>query len=346
MILVPGLSLKNLEPRVWDPKSPFFLPELRAVMVSYADFHRMPARRLAAMKQGLASWLGVSSGVKVYLDNGAFYFLRRPGPRPQRAYEEFVECATPDWWPIPQDYIPAPNMPPAAKARCYQRTMEVNRNYQHDGYVPVVHIGPLLLRYTSAVLEHPKLSQKPKLALGGIVPNLLRAPKAMAYVDVLKGLLHVRDKFETKDVHVFGIGGTATVHIAGLIGAASVDSSGWRNRAARGLIQLPGSGDRIVANLGNWRGRTPSVGDWEQLETCKCPACKQTGVRGLKAKGIEGFSCRATHNLFVLLQEAKWVEKQIKAGSYERKYGDRLDNSIYQPIIRALLELQKGHSQT
>lgn len=344
MIVVPGLSLKNLEPRVWDPKSPYFLRQLRAVMVSYADFHRMPTRRREAMKQGLASWLGVASGITVYLDNGAFYFLGRPGPRPRQAYEEFVQHASPDWWPIPQDYIPTPNMPPAAQARCYQRTMDVNRNYGHDGYVPVVHIGPLLTRYTSAIVTHPKLSKKSKLALGGIVPNLLRAPKAMAYPDVLSGLLHVRNKFEAKDVHIFGIGGTATVHIAGLIGADSVDSSGWRNRAARGLIQLPGSGDRMVANLGNWRGRKPSQYEWERLGKCRCPACKQSGVKGLRAKGLKGFSCRATHNLFVLLEEALWVEKHVAAGTYEEHYQKRLDNSIYLPLIQELLKLQSGAS--
>ncbi|MBV8453149.1 MAG: hypothetical protein JOZ29_12900 [Deltaproteobacteria bacterium] len=340
MIVVPGLSLKNLKPRVWDRKSPFFLRQLRAVMVSYADFHRLPSFRRAAMKSGLASWLGVPDGVDVYLDNGAFYFLGRPGPRPRRAYEEFVEHAAPNWWPIPQDYIPTPSMPARVQARCYERTMEINRAYERDGFVPVVHIGPHLSRYTSALLKHPALRQKPRLALGGIVPNLLRTPKALAYAEVFKGLLHVRREFQSKHVHVFGIGGTATIHVAALIKADSVDSSGWRNRAARGLIQLPGSGERMVTNLGNWRGREPSRREWEQLAECRCPACRTEGLKGLKSKGIQGFSYRATHNLFVLLEEAKWVERQLAKGTYEREYQKRLDNSIYSPLIRELLRLQ------
>ena len=49
VLIVAGLSLKNLEPRVWDPESPFHLPTVAAVMVSYAEFHQMPARRAAAM---------------------------------------------------------------------------------------------------------------------------------------------------------------------------------------------------------------------------------------------------------------------------------------------------------
>ncbi len=75
MLVVAGLSLKNLQPSVWDTNSPFHLPDLRAVMVSYADFHRMPARRRAAMERGLHEYLGIPEETKVYLDNGAFYFL-------------------------------------------------------------------------------------------------------------------------------------------------------------------------------------------------------------------------------------------------------------------------------
>ena len=42
--IIAGLSLKNLNPRVWAPASPYHLPNLRAVMVSYAEFHQMPAQ--------------------------------------------------------------------------------------------------------------------------------------------------------------------------------------------------------------------------------------------------------------------------------------------------------------
>ena len=62
VLIVAGLSLKNLQPRVWDPSSPFHIPDLRAVMVSYADFHKMQARRKQAMKVGLRAYLGVPKG--------------------------------------------------------------------------------------------------------------------------------------------------------------------------------------------------------------------------------------------------------------------------------------------
>jgi queuine/archaeosine tRNA-ribosyltransferase len=189
-----------------------------------------------------------------------------------------------------------------------------------------------------------KLSKKKWIALGAIVPNLLRKPKAMPYSDVLVGLIHVRRTFQDKSIHVFGVGGTATLHLTALLGFNSVDSSGWRNRAARGIVQLPGSGERLIADLGKWRGREPSSVDWDVLNRCMCPACRHHGVKGLMASKLHGFCCRATHNLWVLIEENRWLSKHISAGTYERNYLRRVNNSTYKPIIEELLELLKNNS--
>jgi hypothetical protein len=345
VLIVAGLSLKNLQPRVWDPASPFHIPELHAVMVSYADFHKMQARRTKAMEVGLRAYLGVPKKVKVFLDNGAFYFAGQEGGAPLEEYEKFVEKANPDWRPIPQDYIPSPSMPGEVQRSCFDRTMMVNRQYQDNGYVPVVHIGAHLKDFTACITTDQKLSKKDCIALGGIVPNLLRKPKAMPYDDILKGLRHVRQAFADKSIHVFGVGGTATLHITALLGFDSVDSSGWRNRAARGIVQLPGSGERMVAELGKWRGRRPDEEEWKILGKCKCPACGKNKVEGLKASGLHGFCCRATHNLWVLLDENRWLVKHIPAKTYRRNYPNRLDNSIYRPIIKDLLKMLKADEE-
>jgi 7-cyano-7-deazaguanine tRNA-ribosyltransferase len=339
VLIVAGLSLKNMEPRVWDPESPFHIPDLAAVMVSYGEFHQMQRRRAEAMEHGLRGHLGIPKETKIYLDNGAFYFGSQNATAPVDAYEEFVEQAKPDWKAIPQDYIPFPSMSPQKRRGCLTKTMRVNLQYQHNGYVPVVHIGSHLLEYTAAVIADKNLARKPCIALGAIVPNLLRKPKAIPYTAVLDGLRHVRETFADKSIHVFGVGGTATLHLTALLGFDSVDSSGWRNRAARGIIQLPGSGERLVADLGNWRGRRPSSQEWEALKHCKCPACREHGLKGLKARMLHGFSCRATHNLWVLLDENRWLAKHLSAGSYIRNYKRRVDNSTYKPIIEKLLDL-------
>jgi queuine/archaeosine tRNA-ribosyltransferase len=307
-------------------------------MVSYADFHRMPAKKRAAMEQGLPSYLGVPEEMRVYLDNGAFYFLTRGGETPAGEYEEFVERAKPNWYPIPRDYIPAPVMTIQEQKTCFDRTMLVNLAYEHDGYAPVVHVGRFLDDYVARIKANHKLSGKQTIALGGIVPNLLRRPKAVPYQVVLDALVHVRRTFADKEVHVFGMGGTATLHLAALLGVDSVDSSGWRNRAARGIVQLSGSGDRMVAELGSWRGRRLSPEEREVLRNCPCPACALNGLEGLLAGRMEGFSNRATHNLWVLLEEARWVEDRLASGTYRECYKDRLDNTIYKPLIEKAVE--------
>jgi 7-cyano-7-deazaguanine tRNA-ribosyltransferase len=336
--VVAGISLKSIGPQVWNPNSQYYLPALTAVMVSYADFHHQPAQRRRAMEMGINASLGIPDNISVFLDNGAFYFSKRGETIPMRDYDEFVEHAHPSWRPIPRDYIPAPNMSFVEQRQCLNRTMRINRNYQHNGYVPVAHIGPLLHEYVAKIKVNVQLSAKPRIALGAIVPNLLRAPKALPYRLILDSLKQFRNDFADKQIHIFGIGGTATIHFAMLLRIDSVDSSGWRNRAARGIIQLPGSGDRVIAELGSWRGRSIRQQELRTLRACLCPACQLEGVRGLKATGVRGFRNRATHNLWTLLEEVKWIEKNLAAGTYREAYKEHLDNTIYRPLIEYLVD--------
>jgi queuine/archaeosine tRNA-ribosyltransferase len=233
-------------------------------------------------------------------------------------------------------------MPAAEQERAFARTMAVNESYRHDGYVPVIHVGLMLERYVVAMERDGLAERKQGIALGGIVPNLLRAPKALPYADVLGALARVRRAFASTPLHVFGLGGTATLHLAALLGIDSADSSGWRNRAARGIVQLPGRGDRMVANLGSWRGRTPDAHEWETLAACPCPACRRFGVDGLKAGALHGFCNRATHNLWVLLDEAREVDRRLGDGSYGGWFENHLENSIYLPLVRRALALRRS----
>jgi tRNA-guanine family transglycosylase len=336
--VVAGLSLKNLHPRVWEPSSPYHLPSLRAVMVSYAELQQSAAWRRRALEQGLRNSLGVGDGVQVFLDNGAFYFSSRNLKTDIASYREFVCNARPDWQPVHQDFIPAPSMSLDQQRECLERTMQANLAHLDDGYVPVIHVSQVLHEYLAAVQHYERLLAKRCFALGGIVPNLLRASKALPYAEILQGLHAVRETLNDKELHVFGMGGTATLHLAVLLGIDSLDSSGWRNRAARGIVQLPGSGDRSAIKMGSWRGREPDAEEWELLRECSCPPCQQDGVAGLKAGKLAGFRHRATHNLWVLLEEARWIEEQIAGGTYETKYRSRLDNSIYRPLIESVAE--------
>ena len=48
---------------------------------------------------------------------------------------------------------------------------------------------------------------------GGIVPNLLRMPKAMKPEEVLGRVRQVRTELADKRLHIFGVGGIATLHL-------------------------------------------------------------------------------------------------------------------------------------
>jgi len=342
--IVAGITLKAIKPEVWVVDSEYYLPQLQAIMVSYADFHKMPANRKKAMDQGLHSYLKVPNHIKVYLDNGSFYFISHVGETPAKEYAEFVQYARPNWFPIPQDFIPTPKMTEEEQQKCLELTMDMNHRYWYENYVPVAHISPLLEDYVTRLKSFEQLHQKESIALGGIVPNLLKASKAMHPQRVLEKLIHIRREFEDKKLHVFGIGGTITLHIAALLGVNSVDSSGWRNRAARGIVQLPGTGDRMVINLGSWRGREPDLREWDILAQCQCPACREYGLDGLKAKLVHGFRNRATHNLWILLEEVRLIQEHLITGDYSNWYLNHLDNTLYRPLIEKIIELEKGES--
>lgn len=346
MEIVAGINLKSLEPRVWKQDSPYYLPNLKAVMISYADFHRMSKNRRLAMEKGIHEFLGVPKTLKIYLDNGSFYFFKKEQENSIKDYEEFVKNAKPDWYPIPQDFIPTPKMSLEEQEICFTRTMEMNIHYQHRKYYfPVIHISNYLEDYIEQIKSHPKLFKKPVIALGGIVPNLLKTSKARPHKMILESLQRVREEFKHHRFHVFGIGGTSTLHIAALLGIDSCDSSGWRNRAVRGLIQLPGTGDRIIADLGSWRGRRINDIEREKLRNCQCPSCQQYGIEGLEANKMHGFVNRATHNLWILLEEVRQIEEYLpNLESYQEWYQSHLDNTIYRPLITEIIRQKENVS--
>jgi hypothetical protein len=63
--------------------------------------------------------------------------------------------------------------------------------------------------------------------------------------------------------------------------------------------------------------------------------------RWLAAKRLEGFCNRATHNLWVLLEEVRWVEDHLVSGTYKNHYEDRVDNSIYKRLVQEAVEISR-----
>lgn len=96
--------------------------------------------------------------------------------------------------------------------------------------------------------------------------------------------------------------------------------------------------ERTIAQLGSWNGRKVSPEETKKLINCACPACVANGIEGLKEQSTVGFRNRATHNLWVLLEEEKWISTGLRSGEYKNLYLAHLDNTIYRPIIKYLVE--------
>lgn len=333
MRLIAGVNLRNPVPRFWDPEDPYHLPQIRGLMISFADFHGYSTRIKAVRDRGLRSYLRIPKDVDVYLDNGAFHTLMRGNEIDSAAYRSFVELSAPDWFPIPAEFIPHPRMPLKEQERMFRKTTSYNWKYAPKGYVPVVHAGRCLPKFLDSIERLNNKTSIPRLGLGAMVPFLLRGKGADGRTQVVDDILLVRRRLPNVRIHGFGIGGTATLHIAAVLGLDTVDSSGWRNRAARGIIQLRGTGDRIVAAFGSWRGRALSLSEKRSLKQCGCPACSADGAKRLETGGIDGFAARATHNLWVLASELKDVEHHIADGSYAEWFPNHVDNRIFRTLI-------------
>jgi len=320
--VVAGLSLKNLRPRVWDRRSPEFIPGLTSVMLSFDEFRRRPAVHRGAMAGGFPAVLGPgAAGVKVYLDNGAFACLLAGREPAIEAYREFVAAARPAWHPVPADYIPRPCDSQRRQRDLFRKTVAVLELHAGDGSCPVIHAGPWLGRYLDALR---RLGLTRQLAVGGLVPHLLNSEGAKRK-QTIAALRGVRREFPG-EIHAFGVGGVVTLHLAAALGFDSADSSGWRQRAARGLVVLRGRGERQAIPLGSWKGRALGESEWAELGRCRCPACRAHGVEGLKSLGVEGFSRRAVHNLVALLGEASLIDRHLARGDFpgwsRRRIGD------------------------
>ena len=90
MLLVAGVSVRNLVPRFWDPSDPHCIPGVRALMVSFRDFAGLPGSLRRVEKEGLRKFLGLPDGYQVFIDNGAFHSLTHNVPFDVRGYRTFL----------------------------------------------------------------------------------------------------------------------------------------------------------------------------------------------------------------------------------------------------------------
>ena len=332
MEVVAGLSLKNMRPRVWDRRSLDYLPRLGAVMLSFDEFRRRPVVHRLATAGGFAAVLGAAS-VRVYLDNGAFSCLRRGTEPAVEQFRDFVRATSPPWYPVPADFIPRPTDSTRRQKELVDRTIAVLEDHGDDGYCPVIHAGPWLDRYLDAL---SRVGRTRCLAICALVPQLLNSAGARRR-ETITLMKRVRDEFPGT-IHSFGIGGVVTLHLAAALGIDSADSSGWRQRAARGLVILRGRGERMAVKFGSWKGREVSPEEWTELARCRCPACRRLGAEDLKAGGVGGFAHRAVHNLWAVLEEAALIDRHLARGDFPAWSSRRIRGNRMADLVALAME--------
>lgn len=145
-----------------------------------------------------------------------------------------------------------------------------------------VPIMPVVHPYRGSVkkfleLAGPLLESSPLIGIGSLVPLIQH--RGGSRKDVIGTVKELRELFADKLLHVFGIGGTTTMHTMLMLGADSLDSIAWRKRAAYGIIQLPGIGDRYLVKERKmymaWKGiKTISEVEIRSFLACDCDACQ------------------------------------------------------------------------
>jgi hypothetical protein len=305
-------------------------------MLSFDELRQRSILLKKAIRQGLSAILAPGDdaehpcpdGLRIFLDNGAFACLRRGDDPAIEEFRSFVAAVRPTWYPVPADFIPLPSYSKRRQRSLFERTVAVLEAHRGDNYCPVVHPGPWMDNYLDVL---HRLGQTRQLALGGLVPHLLNSPGARRRQTIAL-LKRVRREFPGR-IHAFGIGGIVTLHLAAALGINTADSSGWRQRAARGLILLRGRGERQAVKLGSWLGRSLTPDDWRELHGCRCPSCRIHGNAGLRAEDLPRFVNRAIHNLHVLLAEASLINRHLAAGDFSewstrRLRGNRMANLV------------------
>lgn len=301
-------------------------------MLSFDEFRRRPAIKKSAEVGGFGAVLGAER-VRVFLDNGAFSCLLRGTEPAVDEFRAFVRATSPAWYPVPADYIPRPTDSRRRQRGLFEKTIKILEAHADDGYCPVVHAGPWLDRYMETL---HRLGQTRQLAIGGLVPHLLNSAGARRRETIAR-LKRVRREFPGT-IHAFGVGGVVTLHLAAAVGIDSADSSGWRQRAARGLVVLRGRGERMAVKLGSWKGREIGPAEWAELARCRCPSCRRHGSEGLKALGLEGFAHRAVHNLWTLLEEAALIDRHLARGDFAAWSARRVRGNRMADLVALALE--------
>jgi len=231
-------------------------------------------------------------------------------------------------------------------------------------FLPVIHTESddiNLLEYSINKIEDI-LGEMPKIiGVGSLVPlvKTMKGSKSNGIERLIFTLINLRRILPDSFIHAFGIGGTMS-YLAILAGIDSYDSNGWIQKAAYGVIQLPGISDRylkkekhnrpyLIDNRKQKHSKKP-INEIDIFMKCKCSACepfykekwkiqdwhkKQKAFigRDQKAKTL-----RSIHNVSLYQTEIIKIRKAILDDKLEQFIKNRLKRSRYYKYIDYIIK--------
>ncbi len=254
----------------------------------------------------------------------------------------------------------------------FKELLSYNKNQSENiTIMPVVH-GYSTQEIESCVLKIEKILGEIKIiGIGSLVPMV----KSIKGTNLIGGkwtfiemLIYLRKRLPNTIIHAFGIGGTMS-YLAFYCGIDSLDSNGWIQKAAYGVIQLPGISDRFITKKAHGRpylkdgriykrnGKKFILNEKKIFLNCKCPICEPYSnyldkdkawmekVKIFETEGSEGRKIRSIHNVYVFEQELKLIKKAIKSDKLDEFIEARLIKSNYYELYKYAKCLKEGDSK-
>lgn len=316
--------------------------DVNTIIVNAAYILRNKTLYATICEKGIHNHLKFSG--TILMDSGGFLFQKKDDiDIDPLSIIDLYEKSKPDIGVIlDHPFNPAENN--KINKKRWQKTLKNTRiMFENKGKVdlmPVIH-GYNIKELKKACHDIKKLDDPRMIGIGSLVPLLFRTNGTKRFKNPIKFVIDairtVREEFPDSLLHAFGVGSSNTMHLMYSLGVDSLDSTGWRLKAAYGVIQLPGVGDRHPLTRNNGRAFLNEK-EKEILNKCNCPFCKDVPIDEKINLLNDSFHTRAIHNAHVFVKEQEEFQQQIINGNTKEFTRDRLDNRIFSRAFKYVIE--------
>jgi len=327
-------------PRLWE-----VLPMKNLMVNAYEVLKRLKVCEEVS-KKGIHEYLGFDD--LVFMDSGGFLFQKKDKmDLDPEIILKLYETSKPDIAAV-LDHPFDPSRPSRINNRRWLKTLK-NTKYmlENNGNIllmPILH-GYALKDLKMACREIKKIDENPKfIGLGSLVPLIFNTKGSKRIKDGLKFIVDavglIREEFPDSLLHTFGVGSSQSMHFMFALGVDSLDSMGWRLKAAYGVIQLPGVGDRHLTPRNTKKRPFIKGREKELLAACECPACKSKSLEERIQDLNDNFYFRSVHNAWVFLNEQKKFHQALKEGYIKSFIESRLKKGMFSKAVKYVINDQ------